>query len=295
MKSAGVLTSKERWYHALCASLSAILLVLFASAFADAQSRAETAWKEGIVSGAASVPITRSGGDAPIAEAPAPSPPLTASEPSADNATTAGAATPPDLDGAPPDTVEIPPANSVDASQPPPSTALESQPSDENSDVARYREDQSEQLESEGELSTPFGMQLREARRRLNSGEEADGLLITVVEKDSPAAAVGLHAYNHRVHDALTGVAIAGAVFLLLVPGGQFAYLLIPVLDSTHVGESYDMIIGVDGTRVMNFSDFQDRMTDLEPGEVIYLSVVRNGKRVQVTMPVPANAVQATH
>lgn len=42
------------------------------------------------------------------------------------------------------------------------------------------------------------------------------------------------------------------------------------MLDSTQVGESYDMIIGVDGTRVMNFLDFQDRMTDLQPGEVIY-------------------------
>jgi hypothetical protein len=292
MKSAGVLTSKGRGYHALGASLIAVLL---ASALADAQSGAETAWKAAVASGAASVPIARSGGDAPVVEVPVPSRSLTDPDPSADRAATADAATQ-SLDGAPPSTREIPAANSVEASQQqPPSPALEAQPYDASNDVARYREDQNEQLESEGELSTPFGMQLREARRRLNSGEEADGLLITAVEKDSPAAAVGLHAYNHRVHDALTGVAIAGAVVLLLVPGGQFAYLLIPVLDSSQIGESYDMIIGVDGTRVMNFLHFQDRMTDLQPGELIYLSVVRNGKRVQVTMPVPANAVQATN
>ena len=200
---------------------------------------------------------------APTAEAPAPSPPLTSAAPSTDRATTAGAsnlvATPPDLDGAQPGTVEIPPANSVDASQQqPPSPALESQPSDESSEVARYREEQSGQFESEGELSTPFGMQLREARRTLKSGEEADGLLITAVEKNSPAAAVGLHAYSHGVHDALTGVAIVGALVLFMVPGGQFAILLIPALASMQVGESYDMIIGVDGTRVTNFLDFQD-------------------------------------
>ena len=299
MKSAGVLTSKGRGYHALCASLSAILLVLFASVLADAQSGAETAWKATVASGAASVPIARSGDDAPIAEAPAPSLPLTATKPSADRATPADAsnlvATRPDLDGAQPGTAEIP-ANSIDASQPPPpSPALESQPSNESSEVARYREEQNGQFDSEGELSTPFGMQLREARRTLKSGEEADGLLITAVEKNSPAAAVGLHAYSHGVHEAITGVAMAGAVVLSMVPGGQFAILLIPVLDGMQVGESYDMIIGVDGTRVMNFLDFQDRMRDLQPGEVIYLSVVRNGKRVQVTMPVPANAVQATN
>src|SRR5208337_5663760 len=105
----------------------------------------ETAWEAAVASGAASVPIARSGGDAPIAEAPAPSPPLTATGLSADNATTAGAATPSHLDGALPGTVEIPPANSVDASQQQqPSPAGESPSDDESSDVARYREDQRE-------------------------------------------------------------------------------------------------------------------------------------------------------
>ena len=281
-----------------------MLLVLFASALAAAQSGAETAaseaWKAAADSAAASAPIALSGGDAPIAEAPAPSPPLTATEPSADSATTAGAsnlvATPPDLDGAQPGTVEIPPANSVDASQQqPPSPALESQPSDESSDVARYREDESEQLESEGELSTPFGMELREARRTLKSGEEANGLLITAVEKNSPAATVGLHAYSHGVHDALTGVAMAGALVLFMIPGGQFAILLIPVLGSMQVGESYDMIIGVDGSRVSNFLDFEDRMHDLQPGELVYFSVVRNGKRMQVAVPVPPDISAAAY
>jgi len=65
--------------------------------------------------------------------------------------------------------------------------------------------------------------------------------------------------------------------------------------DDMQVGKSYDMIIGVDGSRVTNFLDFQDQMRDLQPGEVIYLSVVRNGKRVQVTMPVPASISQATN
>ena len=147
-----------------------------------------------------------------------------------------------------------------------------------------------QQYDTEGELSTPFGMQLREARRTLKSGEEADGLLITAVAKDSPAAAVGLHAYSHGVHDALTGVAMVGAMF-----SGGLAVVLIPALDYMEIGESYDMIIGVDGSRVTSFIDFENRMRDLAPGEVIYLSVVRDGKRLQVTMPVPASVLQATN
>ena len=34
---------------------------------------------------------------------------------------------------------------------------------------------------------------------------------------------------------------------------------------------------------------------NLQPGELIYLSVVRDGERVQLTMPVPANILQATN
>jgi len=204
------------------------------------------------------------------------------------------------MDSAQPGIAEIPPANPADASQQQPSPA-DSQASYQSNEVLRYQEEQSglppeqlrslQEFDSEGELSTPFGMQLREAKRTLSSGEEADGLLITVVAKGSPAEAVGLHAYSHSVHDALTGVVVVSS----MVPFGQFAILLLPVLDYAQVGESYDMIIGVDGSRVTNFLDFQDRMRDLQPGELIYLSVVRNGKRLQVTMPVPANVLQATN
>src|SRR5208283_1884112 len=147
-----------------------------------------------------------------------------------------------------------------------------------------------QQFDSEGELSTPFGMQLREAKRTLKSGEDADGLLVVAVEKGSPAAAVGLRPYSHTVHDALAAAAMVGAVF-----SGGLAVVIIPALDYMQVGESYDMIIGVDGSRVTNFLDFQDCMRNLQPGEVIYLSVVRNGKRLQVTMPVSAAVTQATN
>ena len=286
-----------------------MLLVVFASALAAAQSGAETAasetWKTAAASAAASAPTAGSGAGAPIAKAAAPLAARTAIAPSADSATAAGpsnmVATPPDLDNAQPGIAEIPPANSADASQQQQqSSAADSQSSNETSEVARYQEEQSglppeqlrrlQQFDSEGELSTPFGMQLREARRTLKSGEEADGLLVTAVEKGSPAAAVGLRAYKHNVHDALTAAAMVGAVF-----SGGLAVVVIPALDYMQVGESYDMIIGVDGSRVTNFLDFQDRMRDLQPGEVIYLSVVRDGKRLQVTMPVPANVLQATN
>ncbi|MFZ2059775.1 MAG: PDZ domain-containing protein [Candidatus Binatus sp.] len=280
MKNAGALASKAREHHAFGASLAAMLLVVFASALACAQSSDTTAsetWKSAAASAAAA--SSTSAGPTNLVPTPL------------DN-----------VEAAVPDTAEISPS-----SQQQPSgtasdsqTSADSQPPNQSNDIARYQEEQSgvppqqlmqQQFDNDGELSTPFGMQLREARRTLKSGEEADGLLITTVEKGGPAATAGLHSYSHVVHDALTGVAMAGA----LLPFGQAAILLIPVLDVMQVGESYDMIIGVDGSRVTNFLDFQDRMRDLQPGEIVYLSVVRNGKRLQVTLPVTANTLQANN
>ena len=138
------------------------------------------------------------------------------------------------------------------------------------------------------ELSTSLGMRLIEDRRALATGEEADGLLIVGVTKNSPAADAGVHAYNATGHNTITGVAMAGA--MIFPP----AILLLPVLDYAAIGESYDLIIGIDGARVRNFLDYQDRTRDLLPGEMIYLSVIRDGKRVQLTMTVPPNLTQAT-
>ena len=276
MKSAGVLTSNAREHHAFGASLAAMLLVLLVSAVASAQSAVDTT----------------ASGTSRIAAASAAASPSTAGPSNM-------VATPPDNDPTPSGTREIAPTILGDPSQQQASgVAPDSQTSNDGSEVARYQEEQSgmppeqlkalQEFDSEGELTTPFGMQLREAKRSLKTGEEADGLLITAVAKDSPAAAVGLRPYTHNVHDAIAAAAMVGAVF-----SGGLSVVVIPALDYMQVGESYDMIIGVDGSRVTNFLDFQDRMQDLQPGELVYLSVLRDGKRVQVTMPVPANILQA--
>jgi S1-C subfamily serine protease len=134
---------------------------------------------------------------------------------------------------------------------------------------------------AEGDLTSPLGIEVREDRRKLKSGEEAQGLLIVGVIAGSPAAHAGLHAYRHTPRDALETVAVVGAFFF------PPSVLLVPVLDQVHVGETYDLIIGVDGSRVTNFLDFEDRLRDLQAGEIVYLSIIRNGQRLQVSVRVP--------
>ena len=134
---------------------------------------------------------------------------------------------------------------------------------------------------AEGSDTSEIGVELREDRRKLSGGGEADGLLILKVNKDSPAAEAGLHGYSTAAHSALEGVALVAA--MVFPP----AVLAVAILEGTHMGESYDMIIGVDGKRVTNYLDFEDQIRDAKPGDVVYLSVVRNGKRIQTPVHLP--------
>jgi S1-C subfamily serine protease len=79
----------------------------------------------------------------------------------------------------------------------------------------------------------------------------------------------------------LEGAAVAASLFF------PPAIMAVALVDGSRVGESYDMIIAVDSVRVTNFLDFNDRMRQVQPGDIIYLTVVRNGKRIQVQVKVP--------
>ena len=137
---------------------------------------------------------------------------------------------------------------------------------------------------NEGDQSSPLGVELREEQRKLNSGEIANGLLIVGVRSGSAAAKGGLRASRHTARNLLAGAAVAASLFF------PPAVLVVPILDQVKFGDSYDMIIGVDGARVANYLDFEDRMRDVQPGEIVYLSIVRNGERVQVPLHVQALA-----
>ncbi len=291
MRSAGVLISKARERRAFGVLLAATMFVLFASALAGAQSApaASAVASPAAAASAAPAPAAASTSNGAIAEIPASLPPPA----SAANPSNMVSTPPPqDLDATAPANAGIP----VDAWQQ--QMSAPAPDAQDGNEIARYQEEQSgmppeqlkalQQFDSEGQLTTPFGMELEEAKRSLKSGEDADGLLIVAVAKGSPAATAGLRPYSHTVHDAIAAAAMVGAVF-----SGGLSVVVIPAIDYMQVGESYDMIIGVDGSRVTNFLDFQDRIHDLQPGEIIYLSVLRDGKRVQVTMPVTTDVVQS--
>lgn len=133
------------------------------------------------------------------------------------------------------------------------------------------------------EDALPLGMVVRQDWRQLKNGHPVEGLLVVAVKPGSPAYQAGLRAYSNGVHSVLTGTAVAAA---MVFPPAIF---LIPVLDGTHIGERYDLIIGIDGSRVTSLLDVQQRMRYLEPGEIVYLSVVQDGARKQIPVQLPPN------
>lgn len=135
---------------------------------------------------------------------------------------------------------------------------------------------------AQGAFSSPIGLELREATRTLATGEVADGLLILKVIQGSPAARAGLHGYDQTMHEALIGAAIAATMASF-----GATVIAVPLIANSEIGENYDLIIGVDGYRVTNILDFENRMRDVRGGELVYFSVVRNGYRKQITVKIP--------
>jgi S1-C subfamily serine protease len=121
-------------------------------------------------------------------------------------------------------------------------------------------------------------------RRKLKSGEEKVGLLVVAVADGGPAARAGLRGAHRRLKTALEVASVAGAFFF------PPAVILVPVLESTRAGENYDLIVAVDGFRVTDLLDFEDCMRDVKPGEIVYLSLVRDGVRLQLPVPLPGMA-----
>jgi C-terminal processing protease CtpA/Prc len=134
---------------------------------------------------------------------------------------------------------------------------------------------------SETSETSPIGVELREDICKLNNGAKAEGLAVLSVRKDSPAAKAGLQSAHNTTHQVLEGASVIAA--LVFPP----AIMATAIIDETRVGESYDVIIGVDGKRVSNVLEFEDQIRDLKGGDVVYLTVVRKGSRLQIPVQVP--------
>ncbi len=117
----------------------------------------------------------------------------------------------------------------------------------------------------------------------MRDGQQVGGLQVMDVDADSPASRAGLKAPT-----PMTTVGASGTTAGELL--GPLDAALRPLLaKSGQLGEDGDLIVAIDDHRVTSDSDLPDRLAELHPGDIIYLTVLRQqrgGSYTTVKLPV---------
>lgn len=124
-------------------------------------------------------------------------------------------------------------------------------------------------------------------------GQQVGGLEVMEVDADSPASRAGL-----KARTPMTTVGASGATAGELL--GPLDAALRPLLaKSGQLGEDGDLIVAIDDHRVTADSDLPDRLARLRPGDIIYLTVLRQQRggsyktvKLPVTLSFPKSAAR---
>lgn len=117
----------------------------------------------------------------------------------------------------------------------------------------------------------------------MRDGQQVTGLEVMDVDADSPASRAGL-----KARTPMTTIGASGATAGELL--GPLDAALRPLLaKSGQLGEDGDLIVAIDDHRVSADSDLSDHLARLHPGDIIYLTVLRQqrgGSYKAVKLPV---------
>ena len=133
--------------------------------------------------------------------------------------------------------------------------------------------------ENEDQVSA-LGIEVVNGESKLTRGPSVTGLKVISVDPDGPAAIARLQSERMIARVLTAALAAGGMVF----PPALFVAILVSQGD---VGESHDLIIAVDGERTRNIADLQDALSREDGGEIVYLVVVRAGRRECVAVRLP--------
>jgi hypothetical protein len=152
---------------------------------------------------------------------------------------------------------------------------------DTQTGIVDYRAQNSE-LDDDETVSSWIGLTLSRDHRQLKSGAYMSGLLVIAVEAGSPAANAGLR-------PPIQGKARQVVEMATLAAGMVFAPAMIGVaiVNSSQLNESDDLIIGIDGDRIVNVIEFENHLCAVRAGQIVYFNIVRNGLRLQVPVSIP--------
>ena len=134
-----------------------------------------------------------------------------------------------------------------------------------------------------------LGVTLTNGEGTLWSGQRFDGAEIVKVIPDGPGASAGLK--GEQVHKLVTlGVVVT---WLLFPP----AIIAAAALGLDEIAESREFIVAVDGVRIRDITDFECALNHAEPGDIMYLTIVRGGhrKQIQIILPDHSQEPKSSH
>lgn len=129
-----------------------------------------------------------------------------------------------------------------------------------------------------GTLGIPqLGIWVSNGSAPLQSGKQADGVAVVgLIPSHRDGRRAPLRGPRHQeLQGALMGASMVAALF--------FPPAIIGVAILGDLGNRYgDLIIGVDGYRIKNILDLAQAIAQDKPGDVVYVVVVREGRRIQL-------------
>jgi len=131
-----------------------------------------------------------------------------------------------------------------------------------------------------------LGVGVINGKGTLQGGQRFEGAEIIYVVPGSPGEMAGLAGRRPR-----TEMLIAAGILMasMVCP----PVILVSSALGTKIAEFDDFVIAADGLRIHDVVEFGAALKQAKPGEIVYLTVIRNGKRKQVQIVLPERRVES--
>jgi len=143
------------------------------------------------------------------------------------------------------------------------------------SEYLREMPTEREEMPTEREDVDQLGIEVEDTVDR-SEGQDLFGVEVLNVRPSSLGALAGLRSRKAAVSTVLKTVTLVGTLVFLPVAA------IYHWVSETGAGDRHDLIIGVDGKRIHNVSDLENALGQVKEGDIVYLNVLRVGKRLLV-------------
>jgi hypothetical protein len=169
------------------------------------------------------------------------------------------------------------------------STALDASTPSNLGSIGEYARDTGAPQSAIAAYVPLLGISVFNGSGKLVSGQVLSGLVVTTVDQWGVGYAGGIRGQHLQISRASAQL---GVIVFVVGAAAIFppAMLGIPLLAKMPSPKISDVIVAVDAERIRDVSELGDYLRNTKAGETLYLTIIRDGRRVQLGVPIPAVA-----